>query len=83
MECFEIRDLTFSYPDAVSPALEGVSLTVRAGEFVTVAGPSGCGKSTLLRHLKTPLMPYGARAGKVLFEGTPLEVSACGSKQRK
>ena len=73
MECFEIRDLTFSYPDAVSPALEGVSLTVRAGEFVTVAGPSGCGKSTLLRHLKTPLMPYGARAGKVLFEGTPLE----------
>jgi NitT/TauT family transport system ATP-binding protein len=30
-------------------ALEGISLTVQRGEFVTLLGPSGCGKSTLLR----------------------------------
>ena len=32
-------------------ALDGISLTVRHGEFVTLVGASGCGKSTLLNQL--------------------------------
>lgn len=47
-------------------ALEGVSLTVERGEFVTFLGPSGCGKSTLLK-LVSGLSPVSE--GKVQVNG--------------
>ncbi|KAA6457597.1 ABC transporter ATP-binding protein [Acidobacteria bacterium AB60] len=40
-------------------ALEGVSLSVQRGEFVTLLGPSGCGKSTLLRMISGLSTPTG------------------------
>ncbi|QWW71402.1 ABC transporter ATP-binding protein [Rhizobium sp. WYJ-E13] len=45
----EIDGITKLYGDAV--AIQHVSMTVSAGEFVTILGPSGCGKSTLLRMI--------------------------------
>jgi putative ABC transport system ATP-binding protein len=47
------RDLTRVFPMPAGPvvALEKVSLTIEAGDFVAVCGPSGCGKSTLLHIL--------------------------------
>ncbi len=39
------------YPGADSPAVPGLDLEIRDGEFMVLVGPSGCGKSTSLRML--------------------------------
>ena len=69
MELYRVESLTFTYPVQSAPALRDVSLTLCAGEFVTLCGLSGSGKSTLLRQLKTALAPNGVRSGAVLFDG--------------
>ena len=73
METFTIRNLSFSYPEQETKAIDNLSLSVGQGEFLVLCGPSGCGKSTLLRQLKTTLAPHGRKTGKILFEGIPLD----------
>ena len=46
-----VRGLTHTYPGAASPAVAGLSFTVRRGEFVVLTGPSGGGKTTALNAL--------------------------------
>ena len=50
-------------------ALEDVSLSIRANEFVTLVGPSGCGKSTLLRIVAGLILPT---AGTASIAGVPI-----------
>lgn len=47
-------------------ALDGVSLTVRRGEFLSMLGPSGCGKTTLLRCIAGFVEPT---AGEIRING--------------
>jgi putative ABC transport system ATP-binding protein len=58
--------LVKTYPDGDVHALNGVSLGVKAGEYVAITGPSGCGKSTLLNLLGALDRPD---QGEVFFRG--------------
>jgi len=61
----ELRGLVKRYGE--TPALDGVSFAVEAGEFFTLLGPSGCGKTTSLRAVAGFVDPT---AGDVLIKGS-------------
>lgn len=63
----EIADLRVSYGGL--HALQGVSLAVGAGQFVTVVGPNGAGKTTLFKAICGVVAPS---AGRVAFDGRDL-----------
>jgi iron(III) transport system ATP-binding protein len=59
-----LADLTRRFGDVV--AVDGVSLEVAPGEFLTLLGPSGCGKTTTLRMIAGFETPTG---GSIVLEG--------------
>src|SRR5947209_6199350 len=62
-------DLGRTYPDGQVNALNGVTISIRRGEYVAIMGRSGSGKSTLLNLLGGLDNPT---SGEVLWEGQPL-----------
>ena len=64
-----LNQVSFSYPQQPSPALEKISLQVKAGEHIAILGRTGCGKSTLLQLLTRAWDPA---EGEILLNGEPL-----------
>jgi NitT/TauT family transport system ATP-binding protein len=67
----QVRHLSIIFPDGNSglKALEDITFSVSAEQFVCVLGPSGCGKTTLLRLMAGLLAPT---YGEVIFENDSL-----------
>jgi ATP-binding cassette subfamily B protein len=58
--------LTFTYPGSADPAVEDVSVELRAGEIVALVGENGSGKTTLAKLLAHLYRPTG---GRILWDG--------------
>jgi peptide/nickel transport system ATP-binding protein len=75
MALLEIEDLQthFRTPDGINRAVDGLSLTIQAGQTLALVGESGCGKSvTAMSVLRLIPEPPGRIAGRVAFDGRDL-----------
>src|SRR5215203_4223841 len=61
-DVIRVRDLTFSYPKALAPAVRGMDFTFGHGEIFGFLGPSGAGKSTTQKLLIGLLRGHGGEA---------------------
>ena len=68
MSLLELRGVEVAYGDL--PALRGVSVSLEAGETLSVVGANGAGKTTMLRAISGLMRP---RAGQILLDGERLD----------
>lgn len=69
----EMKNVSFTYPDAKEPALRDISLDIGPGETIAVVGENGAGKSTLVKLLARL---YDPQAGAIEFDGTDIKTIA-------
>jgi len=69
-EYLEFRNFSFYYPDTTIPALDSISLRIKAGETVAVVGPNGSGKTTLLSMIPRFFPPHD---GEIYIDGIDIE----------
>jgi ATP-binding cassette subfamily B protein len=64
------ENVSFYYPGSTTPALDNISLHIRAGESLAIVGENGSGKTTLIKLL-TRL--YTPTHGRIVFQGVDLQ----------
>ena len=57
----DLQNVSFTYPDSESPAIENVTIKVKPGQQVALIGPSGSGKSTIADLILGMLEPSSGR----------------------
>ncbi|WP_062205351.1 ATP-binding cassette domain-containing protein [Streptomyces sp. NBRC 109706] len=79
-QVLEMRGITKSFPGV--KALDGVDISVRAGEVHAICGENGAGKSTLMKVL-SGVHPHGSYGGEIRFEGEPCAFKDIRASERR
>jgi energy-coupling factor transport system ATP-binding protein len=84
-EVLRLENVSFSYPGRKEKALDGVSLSFRAGEIAGIIGPVGSGKSTLLYCCNSlaPREIRGKFSGRALLGGKDVSKMGFGDISRE
>lgn len=64
-----LENVSYTYPNASKPAVDGLSMTVKRGEIVSILGYNGSGKTTLFKLMTGSLLP---QFGTVKINGIPI-----------
>ena len=67
---FEIKNLTYTFPDGDNPVLKDINLHIKKGMTLGILGPTGSGKTTLVKLLPRLLE---SQKGEILFDGEELQ----------
>jgi subfamily B ATP-binding cassette protein MsbA len=76
----ELREVTYTYPNAATPAIDHLNLTILRGETVALVGPNGSGKTTLAKLL---IRFHDPQTGVVLFDGVDIREATLRSLRRQ
>ena len=75
----ELKQIVFSYPASLEPALKGINITIKKNTVIAFAGTTGCGKTTLADVIMGLLEPG---TGSVNVDGTPVIFPSGGKDNR-
>ncbi|MDC5109275.1 peptidase domain-containing ABC transporter [Acinetobacter baumannii] len=62
------ENISFKYGDFEAEIIQGLNLTIEAGQSIALTGPSGCGKTTFLNLLNASLKPT---SGEIFLDNIP------------
>jgi energy-coupling factor transport system ATP-binding protein len=67
-----IKNLSFTYPESSTPAIDNISLNIEKGSWTSIIGHNGSGKSTIIRLMNGLLVPDDPNISQIKISGTIL-----------
>lgn len=68
----KIRNVSFTYPDTTSPAINNISFDIKRDSWTSIIGHNGSGKSTIIRLINGLLVPDNKNSPYIEVDGTEL-----------